>query len=497
MKKLCVALFMCIGSWVHAECLVYLNNDVIDKPLNDPLFSLLSDSVSCPTSVQELKQKLVANHLQIETRMVANRGRNNPAEGSFSFFESVYGQLASGQRVKKGDFFLGHFTALEGNTLVLDQRPEHEKLLIELIVWDRQKEQYNFYELRGWERGGVRWFYRGDSADAYKDNKWLYRKSPANEDHFGSRMRCSACHNSGGPILKEMSLPHNDWWTDLRPLILAPNHPDPEVERLIAELADADLLARDVRTGANKLGNSSSMTAFGKQLSLQEQLRPLFCTTEINLESSADEEGSSFLIPSAFWLNPVLGQINISVSRDAYNEVLETLDMNFPETSLRDADHAWLTPVKSDADLQEIQRLIKQGLISEEFAKAVLMIDFTHPVFSTERCDLLKLLPETNEKEWLSHFMSHLRKQSSKNKAAATLSDYLENPVVYQGKAMQEIHQYQQYLAQLLMTREGLKTSYLNLIALRKSVFTSELSQNPKGQILEPGFRVIFPESMV
>lgn len=36
------------------------------------------------------------------------------------------------------------------------------------------------------------------------------------------------------------------------------------------------------------------------------------------------------------------------------------------------------------------------------------MIDFTHPLFSTERCGLLKLLPERTKKEWLSQFIMNL-----------------------------------------------------------------------------------------
>lgn len=125
------------------------------------------------------------------------------------------------------------------------------------------------------------------------------------------------------------------------------------------------------------------------------------------------------------------------------------------------------------------------------------MIDFTHPLFSAERCELLKLLPDRNKKGWQSQFISNLRQNANQFKAALSLADYLDNPKVSHYKFMNEIHQYQQYLSQFLTTEQGLKASYLHLVELRKSVYSSELSQNPKGQILEPGFRVIFPERRI
>lgn len=38
---------------------------------------------------------------------------------------------------------------------------------------------------------------------------------------------------------------------------------------------------------------------------------------------------------------------------------------------------------------------------------------------------------------------------------------------------------------------------YIRLLQTREEVKTSEISANPLGQILEPGFRVIFPETRI
>ena len=51
----------------------------------------------------------------------------------------------------------------------------------------------------------------------------------------------------------------------------------------------------------------------------------------------------------------------------------------------------------------------------------------------------------------------------------------------------------------LLETQSTLKAAsgkaqlFRELVNKRLSVFNSEISKNPRGQILEPGFRVIFP----
>ena len=44
-------------------------------------------------------------------------------------------------------------------------------------------------------------------------------------------------------------------------------------------------------------------------------------------------------------------------------------------------------------------------------------------------------------------------------------------------------------------TANKLDALYGQLVQRREAVLTSQISKNPKGQILEPGFRVIFPEA--
>lgn len=399
----------------------------------DLLYTTLVTATQCPGDVRELKAQFSRRGAEFRPAMVANRGFHNPSAGSFSFFEKVAG-IAD-----EGEIFFGHFTTLKNGELALDQKPSRGKLLIELIAWDALKGYYNFYELIGTGPEQAQWFYRGDSADILKDNRYLHLEPSPGEKKFGSRLRCSACHVSGGPIMKELASPHNDWWTFRRPLPMGPS--TPEVKTWLSQLVDADDFASAVKAGMMKLEASPNYQKQKSAQTLQERLRPLFCEQEINLESDSEVFGDVF-IPSGFFVNPLVGTAAFAMSRNNYEDLLRTHRLNFPETRRADADHAWLTPVKGFSDLLAIQTLIKKGVVTAEYARDVLRHDQTNPIFSTSRCALLKNVPK-------------------------------EIPVVA------EVHE----------------EVFEKLLKVRRAVFESEISQNPRGQILEPGFRVIFPEA--
>lgn len=260
---------------------------------------------------------------------------------------------------------------------------------------------------------------------------------------------------------------------------------------LLSQVSAAPLLANDVKQGMEKLRQSVKMRSFINRLSLQEQLRPLFCTTEINLESSV--KNSRVSIPSAFWLNPLLGQMKSSLATPVYASLLNQWNMRFPETSLQDADHPWLTPVKGYNDQQAIRQLLRNKIIDKHFVQAVLMIDYQHPVFSQTRCELLTRLPLENKPGWQDEFIENLNR-SEHLTAGRQLARFLTKTNSKEWQTI--IGQYRQSVRQLLRTESGAAASFQQLLWLRQRVFDSEISQNPLGQILEPGFRVIFPHSL-
>lgn len=176
------------------------------------------------------------------------------------------------------------------------------------------------------------------------------------------------------------------------------------------------------------------------------------------------------------------------ISRARYNELLRERNSRFPETNARDAMHAWLVPVKAESDKLAVESLLKRGILDEHFELAVLSIDKGDPVTSPARCGLLQLIPEASS-GWRTRFEKNLTASS-----LAGAKELLEN---LKEKSVRDLkNEAQQWLyvwRDKTQTKEGLNEAFTNMIARRQRVFENEISKNPLGQILEPGFRVIFP----
>jgi hypothetical protein len=458
----------------------------------DPIARFLAASDKCPADVFEFRAGLSKAGAQLKTSLVGNRGFHNPGAGSFSLFETVTGSIGSGEPVGPGEFFFGHFTAAgAGRKLFANQSAERENLMIELIAFDRNKGVFNFYEVIGDGTKGE-WFYRGDSLDIVADIALLHRQPDQSRPQFGGRLRCSGCHIAGGPILKELAAPHNDWSTQQRPLTFGNLRPDTFLAGVFRDLQGPDELARSVSAGTLLLEQSEPFQKAKNALTFQEQLRPLFCPVELNLESDTtplDEQKSAIRIPSAFFVNPRLGQDTIATTRAHYDAALTATKTKFPEISRADADHAWLAPVKAATDLRAIDDLVRRGVIDAEFAADVLAIDFTNPVFSSARCNLLRLVPSGG------NLTAGFRKAlaASSLPEAKQLLRNLDDP-----ERTSQFHQTQarEFLAacrSALETPQGALAVYRVLAQRRAEAFASEISMNKRGQILEPGFRVVFP----
>lgn len=466
----------------------------------DPLALLLASVPSCPTDAFALRDLLLSEGAQIETAMVANRGFHNPALGSFSLFEMVSGRLeVIATAVERGEFFFGHFTAPRGSTLIADQDPSQGSLMVELIVWDPDKEVFNFYELRGNGASGT-WVYNGDSFDILADVSLLHRQPNPASPQFGQNLRCSGCHIAGGPILKELAPPYNDWWTVERGLDFGGRRPDAGLATIVGadfgKLVDASELAAGVLGGLDKLQTSAAFQTQLDSLTWQEQLRPLFCPVELNLETDQlplDEDTAVVQIPSAFFVDPRLAQGAVTIDKAHYLAALAAWDARFPEIDSRDGNRAWETPVKATSDILAVQRLIEHGLVDEEFVFAVLAVDMTNPALSLERCGLLRLLPEERTTGWTEEFEAALAAVHTENPAAALLLDYLTDPEKDSSFQRAQAEQLLETCQERLQD-EGAVVELFGLLAQRRAeVLASEISRNRRGQILEPGFRVIFP----
>ena len=198
-------------------------------------------------------------------------------------------------------------------------------------------------------------------------------------------------------------------------------------------------------------------------------------------------------VPSAFFVNARLAAADISVQRQAYDASLQKLNSHLPDTTpaRADADHAWLTPVKAQSDMVAVEALIDQGIVDKEFVADVLATDFTNPVFSKSRCDLLKSVPSDGGPGFVARFMDALR--VVRTPGAKELLSNLTDPA---RDSAFHIRQATTFLSTCQQRAENPAAvlDWLRLLAQRRAeVSASEISKHPQGHILENPGRIVFP----
>ena len=66
---------------------------------------------------------------------------------------------------------------------------------------------------------------------------------------------------------------------------------------------------------------------------MQEQLRPLFCPMELNIESDAnpfDDKEPTVQIPSGFFADPRLATASVAIPRENYEQALQKAGAKMP-----------------------------------------------------------------------------------------------------------------------------------------------------------------------
>jgi hypothetical protein len=462
-------------------------------PNRDPLARLLAAQAQCPGSAGEFRDLAERAGARLETTMVNFLGFHDPRPGAFFLFEIASGAMAgAGPSVGRGDLLFGHFLTAREPHLVLNT----SGLLVEAIAWDPDKQLFNFYELvEGADRPS--WHYRGDSRLILEDIELLYRQRAPGQRPFRERLRCSGCHVNGGLVQKELAAPHNDWWTTARPLPLGGLEPDPTVEKIFRGLVDADALAEVVRATSRRLSASPAYRDALRSRSMQERLRPLFCPVELNIESDVqplDASGATVRIPAGFFADPRLATASIAIPRESYERALQRARAKLPRPpDRRDADHAWLAPVKADSDAFMTDALVEMGVIDAEFVADVLAVDFTTPLFSRSRCGLLKLVPAQGGPDFLGRFREALA--GSADPAASALLKNLSDPARDARFHREQVGGYLEACRGRANQPEASNEWFDLLVQRRAEIDGLESSRHSEGRILESPGRVVFPSA--
>jgi hypothetical protein len=417
----------------------------------------------------------------------------------FMCFETYSGPGPGGRKTEQDELFFGFFLGLEGKTL---------KVLpgfVELIAWDRTKKLYNFYELID-----GKWHYRGDSRDVLDDVAGINVEAKAPQ--FGKRLRCSGCHTLGGPIMKELDGPHNDWWTQKHRLPTAPwqlqagkDQGDPRqlAAHLFATATDASNLSLQVRNGINRLLGGGALL---RGRSLEEQLRSLFSTMEMNLVSDTAPfkeqmaRGEAIEVPQGFFVDARLAGKGPAVKVDAkrYREALAAAGARFPPEvgeQPSEARHAFLVPGRSFIDNRVLDDLIARGLLDEELVADVLAVDLATPVFSRARAKLIRHVPSQakDSRELREGLIQKLRQAGAGDPAAQELLANLTDPRRTAALHRKAAQSYLSVCAKAAGDPNAVM-DWLKLASQRRAeILAAETARNPRGNILERGFRLVFP----
>lgn len=436
----------------------------------------------------------------LATHIVANGGHEHPTRRGVMFmsFESYEGPMPGG-RVDEGELFIGYFLEPRGRELVVGSG------FVEVIAWDRTTRRFNFWELLD----GT-WHFRGDSDDVLENIRDINVGTTAPSFTFHRQssdgtpiLRCSGCHTLGAPIMKELEAPHNDWWTEGQELPVGSFTPDAETAALFTRAIDASHLSALVKNGAERL--MAARAEGSRAGTLQQQLRSLFATMEMNLVSDTapfserDQRGTAVEIPAAFFADARLAPAGrpISVDLATYKEALARVDARFPTktSSTRESRHAFVVPAPSFIDARVVDDLAKRGVVDEETIADVLAVDFTTPVYSRVRSSLIRFVPSTaaNAADLRQKLIAELKKAPVDDAGAkellANLTDPARTAAAHRARAAA-------YLAACEKAAGSVDAveSWLRLAAQRRAAIEqAETALSPHGVITEAGFRVIFP----
>jgi hypothetical protein len=412
------------------------------EALNDPVSKLLlqggKDTNSCPTTYEDLIAKLKTvnkndktcpTDLTLTTRFVSERAQQ--------LGTADVGRLVVARECSSSDhslFFLldpvdGKATpnpktgACQPLSKFLKKGPDARPLCfptnVEIVAQDPDTKQLNYYALEK-----KKWTLYGTSFDFIDDGYTC-------DDSLGGgckakaavETRCASCHQGGGLIMKEIHAPFVSWESA--------DVTTPGASALIDQFTDllgtradgADLAARvtaanlewlDARATFLRDTTSPKVPVTPKPTSassVAEVLRPLFCTMEINLQAASKSRALD-AIPPSFFVDPIWGvdSIGVPVTDANYKALLAQNGQTVLDTTgcgdscekalgtkqlgdRTDTFFPFTYPMRSQEDVDYAQALITRKIVTEDFVKDVLDVDFTRPIFSPARCGLLGFAP--------------------------------------------------------------------------------------------------------
>ncbi|GHF33210.1 hypothetical protein E5082_31920 [Streptomyces griseoluteus] len=269
-----------------------------------------------------------------------------------------------------------------------------------------------FLQVAAWDEaaGVFNYYMRIDPVWIWAGNSWSSLTT-------GSRGNgCFDSHINGSVVMKELKLPWINWQSQAATIQLAPDDTlrDNPLYKHVIGAQNLELTVRSLisRWTAARL---AAVTQGGTLRHPEQLMRHLFTSTAVNLASTATQSSTitpadgDLALPTGFWLNSdaLLDDLQLPVSASLplapathYIASLTKFDFRLEEktngfSQPGDTFFAFVVPEAACEDNDVVQQMVQQGIITAKFAACALMVDFTNPVFSPDRAQLMTYVPTT------------------------------------------------------------------------------------------------------
>lgn len=275
---------------------------------------------------------------------------------------------------------------------------DSEKQFLQLMSWDPKKKAFNFYQ-----RINRLWIWAGSSFHALEP-------TTRNKGPFSG-------HVNGGPVMKELKLPWQNWSSmnaQIEATCLSPDDPflNHRFFKDSSLVKGAETLEKIIEGAFGHWNDARFEQGIkdGKISNFHYFLRQILDRKNFNLISSArssqsiDEE-TTLTLPFSFFSDTeafsIVG-LNLSikpvqVSGKFYLEALTKFDFSLVSNGTKlqgDTHFAFFVPQAASEDHDLLRKMIQLELLSEKLAACLLMVDFTNPIFSLKRESLIQYIPQ-------------------------------------------------------------------------------------------------------
>lgn len=352
--------------------------DAFASSLHDPIaVHAFSAGERCPTTAAEVREKLQAAGCSLGgTSFISEAAAITRQEDTY---RSVTDLRCDGQRV-----FFSMFGIRPGSEVPEDA---------EMLAMDPERGAFNYYEVKD---GRIEFFGSSDEFVALGQG----------ED---DTRRCAACHTGGGLVMKELRAPWQHWQS--------PDFDDlPGSSQLIEEhpedfgfLTEADLL-EELVVEQNRVwgelrllhlleGMDEDMSS-PDHTELADVIRPVFCSSEVMIHSGFGRSTGIALRGLVYPEQLGFFGGSIEYSEADYDAVTRVLfNQRMAIDGFFETQGQGTTVDRAAAESEFIDTLVFQGVLDREFVEDVMLVDMTRPLFSPDRCELLKFAPDLSSDE--------------------------------------------------------------------------------------------------